>query len=414
MNVIAELRERLKRAIPDPELRRLCPGLAVNVDFRVDNRSIHLRIQPDTMEVLDHSGATTHETTITVSAEEDAWREVLAVPPPPTFHSFTALQIANPRFDVAGEPIVVAQARAMLERVLELVVKVPENFCAPVERNLGQVRGQYRSIDVAKRAHDVYFETAGDGMPILFLHTAGADGRQFIAQMADVDLGRRFRMYAFDLPFHGKSFPPRDWDGGPYKLTADLYQSWCAAFIDQIIGAPAIVVGGSMGAAMALVLAAHCPKHVRGVVALEPPYKSPGRRNPFQNHVAVHGGLHNGAFVRGLMSPSSPVTDRRRASWIYSQGGPGVYPGDLAFYSDEFDGSVIAPRIDARKTPVALLSGTYDYSATPEDGARLAKAIPGSLFIRMDGLGHFPMCENPDFFRPFLMRGLEFVSGGMR
>ena len=135
-----------------------------------------------------------------------------------------------------------------------------------------------------------------------------------------------------------------------------------------------------------------------------------GRRNIFQNHVEVHGNLHNASFVRGLMSPTSPEGARRRASWIYAQGGPGIYPGDLAFYSDEFDGEVVAPRIDGRRTPVSLLSGTYDYSATPEDGARLAKLIPGSCFITMEGLGHFPMCEHPDLFRSYLLQGLDFVT----
>jgi pimeloyl-ACP methyl ester carboxylesterase len=166
-----------------------------------------------------------------------------------------------------------------------------------------------------------------------------------------------------------------------------------------------------MGAAMALVMAAECPHHLRGAVALEPSFKSPGRRNPFQNHVGVHGGLHNSAFVRGLMSPTSPIGDRRRAGWIYAQGGPGIYPGDLSFYSEEFDGAVTAPRIDAARTPVALLSGVYDYSATPADGAKLAALITDSLHLVMAGLGHFPMAENPAGFRPFLLEGLRHVSG---
>jgi hypothetical protein len=29
----------------------------------------------------------------------------------------------------------------------------------------------------------------------------------------------------------------------------------------------------------------------------------------------------------------------------------------------------------------------------------------------MDGLGHFPMCEHPDLFRPHLMAALEHVGG---
>jgi pimeloyl-ACP methyl ester carboxylesterase len=166
-----------------------------------------------------------------------------------------------------------------------------------------------------------------------------------------------------------------------------------------------------MGAALALLLAAERPDLVAGVIAIEPPFRSKGRRNPFQHHVGVHAGLHNAAFVRGLMSPTSPLDSRRRAAWIYSQGAPEIYAGDLAFYSDEFDGAEVAPRIDAARTPVSLLCGTYDYSATPEDGGKLAALIPGADLRVMEGLGHFPMCEHADLFRPHLLAALAHVGG---
>jgi pimeloyl-ACP methyl ester carboxylesterase len=161
---------------------------------------------------------------------------------------------------------------------------------------------------------------------------------------------------------------------------------------------------------MALHLAAERPDLVLGAVAVEPPFRAKGRINPFQNNVGVHGALHNGAFVRGLMSPESPQSGRRRASWIYAQGAPGVYPGDLAFYSLEFDGAVTAPRIDADRTPVALLSGGYDYSASPADGQQLATLIPGAYLQIMPSLGHFPMCEHADLFRLYLCRALQHVA----
>jgi pimeloyl-ACP methyl ester carboxylesterase len=217
-------------------------------------------------------------------------------------------------------------------------------------------------------------------------------------------------LISVDLPFHGRSMPPLTWDGSPYQLTTDLYLTWCTAILDQLVGDRAIVVGGSMGAAMCMVLAAERPERLMGVIAVEPPLKSKGRRNPFQHNVNVHGSLHNSAYVRGIMSPLSPQEERRRASWIYSQGAPGVYPGDLSFYSDEFDGAVVGPKIDAKRTPTVLLSGTYDYSATPADGAALAALIPGSRHVVMEGLGHFPMCENPDYFRSFLQDAIRFVE----
>jgi pimeloyl-ACP methyl ester carboxylesterase len=94
------------------------------------------------------------------------------------------------------------------------------------------------------------------------------------------------------------------------------------------------------------------------------------------------------------------------AAFIYSQGGPGIYDGDLMFYSDEFDGEEVARRINGKRTPTYFLTGRYDYSATVEDARRLSAWIEGSTVIEMSDLGHFPMVENPErfafYFRPVL------------
>jgi pimeloyl-ACP methyl ester carboxylesterase len=202
--------------------------------------------------------------------------------------------------------------------------------------------------------------------------------------------------------------PPERWDGGRVPLTQAAYQAWCARFIESVVGEPAVVVGCSMGAAMALVMAAAHPELVRGVVAVEAPFRAQGRLNPFLAHAAVNSAAHNPSYVRGLMSPLVSMGARRAAAWIYGQGALGVYAGDLAFY-EEFDGGAVGPRIDARRTPVAFLAGAYDYSATPEDARRLAALIPGSSLEVMPELGHFPMVECPDLFRTYFVPALERV-----
>jgi pimeloyl-ACP methyl ester carboxylesterase len=121
-----------------------------------------------------------------------------------------------------------------------------------------------------------------------------------------------------------------------------------------------------------MVFAAERPDLVSGLIALEAPVRPRGRRNPYLTHVAVHGGMHSAAYVRGLMAPSSPTRDRTIAAFIYSQGAPGIYDGDLMFYSDEFDGEEVARRIDGKRIPTYFLTGRYDYSATVEDARTLA------------------------------------------
>lgn len=402
------LRGRLAAAIQDAELAANARGLTARVRFAVAGVAIDLDFV-DGVPSLEDAGDRTPD--ISVSAAAPEWRRILSARPPRGASSFTAWQLANPAVAVEGDPLSIAQARPALERLVECIRDVGVLAAPTVRRDPTQVRGRYVPATAAGTSVDLFVEEAGSGVPVLCLHTAGADSRQYGALLADVELASRYRLVAFDMPFHGRTLPPLGWDGGAYGLDAATYLAWIAAALERVVGEPAILVGCSMGAAIALIAAAERPDLLRGVMALEPPLRSPGRRNPYLAHAAVSGGAHNAAYVRGLMSPFGPQDHRRRAAWIYSQGGPGVYTGDLAFYSEEFDGHVVGPRIDTARVPVTLMTGEYDYSATVADGERLAALIPGSRFVAMPGLGHFPMSEHPDLFRTHLVAELDRMAG---
>jgi len=140
---------------------------------------------------------------------------------------------------------------------------------------------------------------------------------------------------------------------------------------------------------------------------LEAPYCSPGRRSKYLNHPQVHGARLAAAWVGALLSPTSPKAGRDQATWIYSQGAPGIYDGDLAFYSDDFDAHEHTAVIDNQRTPLYLLTGDYDYSATPADSQRIADEVHGASFSALPGFGHFPMVENPQGLLPFLKAPLQ-------
>jgi pimeloyl-ACP methyl ester carboxylesterase len=405
-----DLRRRLVAALRDPELAAQARGLSARVVLAVSGGAgVAIRFGEDGPRIGEPAEG---ESDVTIQAGVEDWAAILAARPPRGYQSFTALQLVNPKVEIIGDPLRVAQARPALERLIDCLRDPVEPPPAPaVARDIGQIRGRYAPMEAGGECYDIYLEEAGSGVPVVFLHTAGADSRQYGALLADTELASRFRLIAYDLPFHGRSLPPLGWDGGAYRLDQATYLAWVAAFLEQIVGEPAILVGCSMGAAITLVAAAERPELLRGAVALEPPLRSPGRRNPYLAHAAVSGGAHNGAYVHGLMSPTSPEGLRRRAAWIYAQGGPGVYTGDLGFYSDEFDGHVVGPAIDTGRVPVSLLTGEYDYSATVEDGRALAGLIPGSRFVPMPGLGHFPMCEHPDLFRTFFEPVLAGLAG---
>ncbi|MEZ5785172.1 MAG: alpha/beta fold hydrolase [Xanthobacteraceae bacterium] len=396
--VCDELRQRLEAASVDPEAVAMSAGLEVRVCFAVGEDRLDLSISGGALNLTSDTASAD----ITIAAAAEDWALVLQNAPPPGFHSFAALQLRNPRFDVSGDGLVVAQARACLEALIEAL---RPRVHRQVPCDLTPLCARYHRVTAQGRQADIFTEFAGVGPPLLCLHTAGADSRQFHGLLGS-DLTQTWRLTAFDLPFHGRSLPPDDWDGGTYRLDQRTYCDWCAAFIEQTIGEPVVVLGCSMGAGIALVLAAERPDLVRAVIGVETPLRPRGRRNSFLTHARVHGGWHASAYVRGLMSPLSPAGQRRRAAWIYAQGGPGIYDGDLMFYSDEFDGETVAKTIDGRRTPVTLMIGHYDFSATVDDAHALAGWIEGARVIEMGELGHFPMIENPpvflDYLRPVL------------
>src|SRR2546421_424798 len=96
-----------------------------------------------------------------------------------------------------------------------------------------------------------------------------------------------------------------------------------------------------------------------------------------------------------LMAPQSPEQFRQETIWVYSQGAPAVFKGDLDYYALEHDLTGKAKNIDTKKVAVYLLGGEYDWSASPTDVKALADEIRGAKFEEMKELGHFPMCENP-------------------
>ncbi|OUM98698.1 MAG: hypothetical protein BAA04_04605 [Firmicutes bacterium ZCTH02-B6] len=429
-----ELEQWAAAASQDTAFQRMSRGLETRF-LLASGREAHLLSLKDGHLTVLGRPAPDDSWDFALRGPDESWRRLLSPVPPPGYQSLTALRAIDPGFAWEGNLLRLSQALAALERWVELARwhkgkangslagvppaaeqsaseqpagsasrEVAAGWGSPVLRDPGQITGKYRDLPGPDgRSSRIYYEEAGQGIPLLMLHTAGADSRQYHALLADVELARDWHMYAFDLPYHGRSEPPDGWWREPYRLTAEAYAHWCLTFIREVIGQPAVVMGCSMGGAMAVYLAARHRDHVRAAIGLQAPDRSPGRITRFLAHAQVNQAVHNPTWTYGLMSPTSPEFHRRRSWWLYSQGGWGVYEGDLHFYSREWDGAAIGPEVDTEHCPVYLLTGEYDYSASPTSTRRLAGRIRGCRFRVMPGLGHFPMTEAPDQFREHLL-----------
>ncbi len=272
--------------------------------------------------------------------------------------------------------------------------------------------GRYLRLDIAGRPHRLHVEEAGAGVPLLLLHTAGSDGRQWRDLLNDAEVTARFRCIAFDMPWHGKSSPPAGWQAEDYRLTTAAYAGLVLRVAEALGLDRPIVMGCSIGGRIVLDLAAEHPERWRGVIGLQGSAVT-GRYYDLSvlHHPRIHGGEVCGALVSGLIAPTAPEAGRWETLWHYMQGGPGVFRGDLHFYAEEGDLRDRLARIDTARCPVALLTGEYDYSCRPEDTLATAAAIPGAQAVIMPGLGHFPMSEDYAALRPHLLPVLERMAG---
>jgi len=274
------------------------------------------------------------------------------------------------------------------------------------------VVGRYMRLDLHGQPHRLYWEEAGEGIPLLCLHTAGSDGRQFRALLNDDGITRHFRVVVFDMPWHGKSSPPAGWQDEEYRLTTDRYVALVVTVAEALGLEAPVVMGCSIGGRVVLELARRHPDIFRAVIGLQ--------SSAFVQHYFdisylhrpnVHGGEMCAAYCYGLVGPAAPPEHRWETLWHYMQGGPGVFKGDLHFYAIDGDISDSLADIDTQRCPVYMLTGEYDYSCTPEASAATAARIEGAGLTIMERMGHFPMSEDPDTFRPYLLPILEKIRG---
>ncbi len=270
--------------------------------------------------------------------------------------------------------------------------------------------GRYFTMQVAGKACRIYVEEAGRGIPLVCLHTAGSDARQFRHLLCDRALTDHFRVIAFDLPWHGKSNPPPGFREDEYQLSTDLYKETVMTFCTEYELETPVIMGCSMGGRVVLHLALEQADYFKAVIALEGSDKlEPYYDLDWLHRPDVHGGEVCAAFVSAQVAPQSPDEFRWETLWHYMQGGPGVFKGDLFFYWHDGDFDDRSSQIDTDRCPVYLLSGEYDSSCTPDRTEATAGRINGSKAVVMEGMGHFPMSENPDLFKRYLMPVLEEI-----
>ncbi len=360
-----------------------------------------------------------------LKADPGTWGGFLESLPPAGCHDVWAAAWAG-RLQIEGDLTVFMQHHLAVWRFLKLVREAasgaPPNDAASgmgKRTSAGKPIGRYVDVTVQGRTYEVfYLESTGPGtIPLLCQHTAGAHNHQFRSLLRDAEVTSKYRVIAYDLPFHGKSDPPAGvaWWTEEYKLTTSFFEEFVLAFSKALNLDKPVYFGCSMGGVLGLHLAHDHAAEFRAIIAVEAGNFTPGFYTKWWAHPAVDGRELVASVADGLIAPHTSEADRRLTMWYYAQGGPGVVKGDLYFYSIEHDmrGDSKKPcaAIDTSKTPLYMLTGRYDYLTSPEASKATAGEIKGVHFQPLEKLGHFPMSENHELLMETLGPILDAISG---
>jgi len=243
---------------------------------------------------------------------------------------------------------------------------------------------------------------------LLLLHGVTRNWRDWEAVLPE--LMREWRVVALDHRGHGES----ERAAGQYRV-AD-YAQQVAEFVRASFSEPIVVFGHSLGAMVALSLAAECPELIAGAVLEDPPFHTMGRdiaATPYRaqfagmQSVARRGGdfetMTDGLADIRLPGPNGEVRlgdTRDRASLRFSaeclaQADPEILTPLIAgVWLDGFDHTAMWSRV---RCPLLLLQGdSRSGGALTDDDADLAeRALAQGRRVRFPGVGHQIHRTNP-------------------
>ncbi|MBN1303038.1 MAG: alpha/beta hydrolase [Anaerolineales bacterium] len=219
--------------------------------------------------------------------------------------------------------------------------------------------------------------------PVILIHGAGGAHLHWPPQIRRLT---GHRIYAVDLPGHGES-------EGLGKQSIDEYTDVLIEFTRATKLRTFIVVGHSMGGAIALSLALKRPKRVLGLGLV-----SAGSRlrvTPALLEMASNPAAFDtlvSTLIELSYSPGVEPRMKEQARQNLAETRPTVLHGDL-LACDAFDCTEQLNKVSA---PTLLLCGTEDKLTPPHFSEFLRDNIPGAVYQPIENAGHMAMIEQPE------------------
>lgn len=248
---------------------------------------------------------------------------------------------------------------------------------------------------IAVRDTTIYYEQAGRGPALLFIHGMCGDARAWVGQIER--LADRFSCVTYDRRGHTRS------GMGTEPESVATHAADAAALIEALRLVRPVVVGSSGGARIAVELARTRPGLLAGAVFSEPPILSldPVAGHAFMTEVAaaVRPAAETGG-PRAAVDAFFPLVCPGLWSQL-SENAKDRYRANGPMMLAEFAGPPY--HLDFQDTarialPSLVIAGTESHPALRAIAAALASALPDARFTELAGSGHVTYAERPDEF----------------
>jgi pimeloyl-ACP methyl ester carboxylesterase len=275
-------------------------------------------------------------------------------------------------------------------------------------------RAQYRVVDGTR----LRMIDTGQGAPVVFIHGFAASIYSWRKTLPAV-VAAGYRVIAFDNRGFGFSDKP----SGDYGNAA--YARLVVALLDSLHVPSAVLVGHSMGGAIAAEVALRYPARVRGLVLIDaagfgvrwPAMLKVGRwRGAGGVATAIRGRWVTERLLRFMYDDPRKVTEQDVDQYYAPVPEPG-YGRALGAVLQEFRFDTLVGRLGTVAAPTLVVWGAEDRLIPVRDGSRLAAELPRSVFVVIPRTGHAAPDESPDevneLLISFLKEGLPRVPGNL-
>ncbi len=250
----------------------------------------------------------------------------------------------------------------------------------------------------------IFYEVAGDGLPVVFVHGLGGTGNVWHAQRSC--LSKSCKVITLDLPGSGRS------EKKERSFTMERWADQVAALTDHLQLDKFVLVAHSMSTILAQKCAAKHGQRISGLVLCGPLTElPPAGKEAFvkraesvqkEGMLAVADSVLAGALTAATREANPVLAGLYREMLLANDP-----PSYAAQCHALIDGSARADQA-AIRCPTIILLGDQD-AVTPLSMSRaIAGAIPSCKLKIIPATAHLTMAERPELFNAALV---EFLAG---